>query len=86
MRKREKINDADDVAYVVVAANADAAVFAAHAAIAKIDHDAVANDAAFAAVGALATDPIIDAAWVAAPPKAHKKCSRSRSSTNTLSF
>ena len=36
-----------------------------------MDPDAVGNDAALAAGAALAADPIIDAVWGAAPPKAH---------------
>ena len=81
-REGEIINDAGDVAYVVVAANADVAVFAAHVAIDDVDLDDVVADVALAVDAVLAVDPIIDAAWGAAPPKAHKKRSRPRSSNH----
>ena len=67
-REREIIHDADDVDDV---ANAYVAVVAARDAIADVDLDAVADAAALAANIALAADPIIDAAWGAAPPKAN---------------
>ncbi len=54
-----------------MAANADAAVVAAHVAIVDFDHDAVGDDAALAADVALAADPFIDVAWGAAPQKAN---------------
>ena len=78
-RERERINDADGVAYVADAANADDVVVVARDASADVDHDVVANDDALDVGAALAADPIIDVAWCAAPPHAHKKCSRSRS-------
>jgi len=64
--EREIMNDAD---VVDAAANADVVVVTAHAEIADVD--LVVDDVALAANATLVVDPITDAAWGAAPPKAN---------------
>ena len=73
MREKKRDNDADDVACVIPAANADDAI---DAAIANVDHAAIS--VAFDANVALATDPVVVGASGAAPPKAHEKRSSPR--------
>ena len=71
MRERERDNDADDVACVIVDANVDDAIYVAIA-----DVDSVAISVGVAADVALVAAPIVVAASGAAPPKAREKGSR----------
>ena len=65
--EREIINDVDDI---VAAASVDVAVVAARDAIVDVDLAGDDDDVALVADAALVVDPMIDAAWGEAPPKA----------------
>ena len=72
MRERKRDNDADDVACVIAAANADDAIDAA------IANDHAAISVVVDADVALGADPVVVAASGAAPPKAHERRIRPR--------